>query len=149
MGAPESNLGYILNYTPGRLRWLPESTPPSQDLPPPLYCDNVKCIWLPESVCQSQNIPPFSTTIWDPSQNLHPLPLRIYLSSPCRAGDKGDLSKKFDQVCVWYRWKGYLSGSMENGCWGVASGGIGHQKSFKFTTQGHLKKKCDLTKNFD
>ena len=66
-----------------------------------------------------------------------------------RAGDKGDLSKKFDQVCVWYRWKGYLSGSMENGCWGVASGGIGHQKSFKVTTQGHLKKKCDLTKNFD
>ena len=71
------------------------------------------------------------------------------LTHPFRAGDKGDLTKKFDQVCVWYRWKGYLSGSMENGCWGVASGGIGHQKSFKVTTQGHLKKKCDLTKNFD
>ena len=66
-----------------------------------------------------------------------------------RAGDKGDLTKKFDQVCVWYRWKGYLSGSMENGCWGVASGGISHQRSFKVTTQGHLKKKFDLTKNFD
>ena len=37
---------------------------------------------------------------------------------------------------------------MENGCWGVASGGIGHHMSFKITTQGHLKKKCDLTKNF-
>ena len=57
-----------------------------------------------------------------------------------RAGDKGDLTKKFDQVCVWYRWKGYLSGSMENGCWGVPSGGIGLQRSFKVTTQGHLKK---------
>ena len=66
-----------------------------------------------------------------------------------RAGDKGDLTKKFDQDCVWYRWKGYLSGSMENGCWGVPSGGIGHQRSFKVTTQGHLKKKCVLTKNFD
>ena len=29
---------------------------------------------------------------------------------------------------------------MENGCWGVASGGIGHQRSFKVTTQGHLIK---------
>ena len=38
---------------------------------------------------------------------------------------------------------------MENGCWGVASGGIGHQRSFKVTTQGHLKKKRDSTKNFD
>ena len=66
-----------------------------------------------------------------------------------RAGDKGDLTKKFDQVRVWYRWKGYLSGSMENGCWGVTSGGIGHQRSFKVNTHGHLKKKCDLTKNFD
>ena len=43
-----------------------------------------------------------------------------------RAGDKSDLTKKLDQVRVWYRWKGYLSGGMENGCWGVASGGIGH-----------------------
>ena len=58
--------------------------------------------------------------------------------------DKGDLTKKFDQVRVRYRWKGYLSGSMENGCWGVASGGIGHQRSFKVTTQGNLEKKCDL-----
>ena len=55
--------------------------------------------------------------------------------------DKGDLTKKFDQVRVWYRWKGYLSRSMKNGCWGVASGGIGHQRSFEVTTQGHLKKK--------
>ena len=31
---------------------------------------------------------------------------------------------------------------MENGCWGVASGGIDHQRSFKVTTQGHLKKVC-------
>ena len=38
---------------------------------------------------------------------------------------------------------------MENGCWGVASGGIGHQRSFKVTTQGHLKKKFDFSKNFD
>ena len=68
-------------------------------------------------------------------------------SSDNRAGDKGDLTKKFDQVRVWYRWKGYLSGSMENGCWGAASGGIGHQRSFKVTTQGHLKTKCDLAKN--
>ena len=45
-------------------------------------------------------------------------------------GDKGDLTKKFDQVRVWCRWKGYLSGSMENGCWGVASGGMGRQRSF-------------------
>ena len=81
---------------PGRLRRLPESTPPSQDLPP-LYCDLVRCLRLPESTPPSQNIPPFSTTICDPpriypslpeyttifnnylwsSQNL-PLPPRIY-----------------------------------------------------------------------
>ena len=66
-----------------------------------------------------------------------------------RAGDKGDLTKKFDQVRVWYCWKGYLSGRMENGCWGVASGGIGHQRSFKVTTQRNLENKCDLIKNFD
>ena len=64
------------------------------------------------------------------------------------SGDKGDLTKKFDQVHVWYRWKGYLSGSVENGCWGVTSGGIGHQRAFKVNTRGHLKKKCDSTKNF-
>ena len=69
----------------------------------------------------------------------------LYHHSP---RDKGDLTKKFDQVRVWYRWKGHLSGSMENRCWGVASGGIGHQRSFKVTTQGHLTKKCDLTKHF-
>ena len=63
--------------------------------------------------------------------------------------NKGDLTKKFAQVRVWYRWKGYLSGIMKNGCWGVASGGIGHQRSFKVTTQDQLKTKCDLTKNFD
>ena len=63
--------------------------------------------------------------------------------------DKGDLTKKFDQVRFWYRWKGYLSGSMENECWGVASGGIGHQRSFRVTTHGHLKTKCDSTENFD
>ena len=63
--------------------------------------------------------------------------------------DEGDLTRKFDQVRVRYRWKGYLSGSMENGCWGVASGGIGHQRSFKVTTQDNLKKKCDSAKNID
>ena len=26
---------------------------------------------------------------------------------------KGDLTKKIDQVCVWYHWKGYLSGPWE------------------------------------
>ena len=31
-------------------------------------------------------------------------------TQPNRAGDKGDLTKNVDQVCVWYRWKGYLSG---------------------------------------
>ena len=57
------------------------------------------------------------------------------------ARDKGDLTKKFDQVCVWYRWKSYLSDSMKNGCWGVASGGIGQQRSYKVTARSHLKKK--------
>ena len=27
---------------------------------------------------------------------------------------KCDLTKKFDQVCVWYHWKGYLSGQWES-----------------------------------
>ena len=27
---------------------------------------------------------------------------------------KGDLTKNFDQVCVWYHWKGYLSGPWES-----------------------------------
>ena len=31
----------------------------------------------------------------------------------------------------------------------VASGGTGHQRSFKVTTQGHLKIYGDLTKHFD
>ena len=26
----------------------------------------------------------------------------------------GDLTKNFDQVCVWYHWKGYLSGLWES-----------------------------------
>ena len=43
----------------------------------PFYCDHVKCIRLPESTPPSQNIPPFSTTIGDPpriypSQNIPP-----------------------------------------------------------------------------
>ena len=42
-----------------------------------------------------------------------------------RSGYKADLTKHFDQICVWYRWKGYLPGSMENECWVVASGRIG------------------------
>ena len=62
---------------------------------------------------------------------------------------KGDLAKNFDLVCVWDDWIGYIPESMENGCWGVASGGISHQRSFKVTTQGHLKKKRDSTENFD
>ena len=33
---------------------------------PPFYCDYVKCLRLPESTPPSQNIPPFSTTICDP-----------------------------------------------------------------------------------
>ena len=37
---------------------LPESTPPSQDLPP--VCDLLKCLRIPESTPPSQNIPPFS-----------------------------------------------------------------------------------------
>ena len=63
--------------------------------------------------------------------------------------DKGDLTNKFGQVRVWYRWKGYLSGSMKNGCWGVTKGGTGHQRSSKVITQDQLKTKYDLTKNFD
>ena len=37
---------------------------------------------------------------------------------------------------------------MKNGCWGVASGGIGHQRSFNVTTQGHLKKSVIYLKTF-
>ena len=27
---------------------------------------------------------------------------------------KGDLTENFDQICVWYHWKGYLSGPWES-----------------------------------
>ena len=27
---------------------------------------------------------------------------------------KGDLTKNINQVCVWYNWKGYLSGTWES-----------------------------------
>ena len=80
---------------PGRLRWLPESTPPpSQDPPPPHYCDYVKCIRLPESTSPSQNIPPFQqiyATLPEytlSSQNIPPFstiicdPPKIYPSVP-------------------------------------------------------------------
>ena len=40
--------------------------------------------------------------------------LTFLYTNPYSPRDKGDLTKKFDQVRVWYRWKGYLSGSMEN-----------------------------------
>ena len=43
--------------------------------------------------------------------------------------------------------EGYLSGTMKNRCWGIASGGIGHQRSLKVTNQGHVTKKGDFTKN--
>ena len=46
-------------YPRGRLRRLPEYTPPSQDLLPPLYCAYVMCLRLLESTPPSQNIPPF------------------------------------------------------------------------------------------
>ena len=59
---------------------------------------------------------------------------------------KCDLTKNFDQPCVSYHWKGYLSGTMGNGCWGVANEGISHQRSFKVIIQGHVTKKGDLTK---
>ena len=51
---------------------------------------------------------------------------------------KGDLTKNFDQVCVWDDWIGYIPESMDNGCWRVGSGDICHQRTFKATTQGHL-----------
>ena len=41
---------------------------------------------------------------------------------------KGDLTKNFDQVCVWYDWIGHIPESMVNGCWRVSSGEIGHQR---------------------
>ena len=59
---------------------------------------------------------------------------------------KGDLTKNFDQVCVWHHWNGYLSGPWEsdNGHWDAGSGGIGHQRLLKVTDQGHLKWYTDL-----
>ena len=82
---------------PGGIVYGGSQNPP---LPPriyPLYCDYLKCLRLPESTPPSQNIPHFSTTMCDPlrirpflpeytplfnycmrhSQNL-PLPPRIY-----------------------------------------------------------------------
>ena len=50
----------------GRLRWLPGSTL--------LYCDYVRCIRLPESTPPSQNIPPLSTNICDPPRIYSSLP---------------------------------------------------------------------------
>ena len=59
----------------------------------------------------------------------------------------GDLSKKIDKVCVWYHWKGYLSGpwASDNGHWDADSGGIVQQRLLKVTNQGHLKRYIDLT----
>ena len=55
-------------YRRGELRWLPQSTPHFQDLPP-LYC-YVMCIRLPEST-------PLFNKYMRPSQNIL-LPPRIY-----------------------------------------------------------------------
>ena len=52
-----------------------------------------------------------------------------------------NLPEKNDQVCVWYHLEGYLSRTMENGRWCVASGGIVHRRSFEVITQGHMMKK--------
>ena len=64
---------------------------------------------------------------------------------------KGDLTENFDQVCVRYHWKGYLSGPLEfgNGHWDAGIGGIGHQRLLKVTNQGHLKRYIDLTVKCD
>ena len=40
----------------------------------PFYCDHMKCIRLPESTPPSQNIPPFSTTICEPPRIYPSLP---------------------------------------------------------------------------
>ena len=57
---------------------LPESTLPSQNIPPPPLISQFICATLPESTFPSQNIPPLSANLYvRPSQNL-PLPLRIY-----------------------------------------------------------------------
>ena len=62
-------------YPRGRLRWLPESTPPSQDLPPPF----IVIMW---SVFGSQNLP-VNPRIYHPFQQLYvslpaSTPPRIY-----------------------------------------------------------------------
>ena len=56
----------------------PEFTPPSQNLPPPPFKQLYTT--LPESTPPSQNIPPFSTTIilWDPQLPESTLPPWIY-----------------------------------------------------------------------
>ena len=38
---------------------------------------------------------------------------------------------------------------MKNGCWGVSSSAIGHQRSLRIITQGHVAKEDDLTIHFD
>ena len=64
---------------------------------------------------------------------------------------KGDLTKNFDQVCVWHHWKGYPSGPWEsdNGHWDAGSDGTGHQRLLKVTNQGHLNRYIDLTVKCD
>ena len=54
--------------------------------------------------------------------------------------DKGELTKNFDQICFWYYWKGYRSGSLTNGYRDASTGGIGHQRLLKVTNQVHLKR---------
>ena len=88
MGAPASTPGQIPNYTPG------VDYVGSLNLPPPHYCDYVKCIRLPESTSPSQNIPPFQQIYatlpeYTPSsQNIPPFstiicdPPKIYPSVP-------------------------------------------------------------------
>ena len=53
---------------------------------------------------------------------------------------KVNLSKNFYQVCVWYLFERLpiWDYRIEHGRWCVASGGIGHQRSFEVITQGHL-----------
>ena len=97
MGAPASTPGQIPNYTPGvdyvgSQNVLPPPLPGST--PPPHYCDYVKCIRLPESTSPSQNIPPFQQIYatlpeYTPSsQNIPPFstiicdPPKIYPSVP-------------------------------------------------------------------
>ena len=38
---------------------------------------------------------------------------------------------------------------MGDGCWGVSTADIGHQRSSNVITQGHVAKKGDLIINFD